>query len=208
VKRALVLAALAVVVVIAAAATRAVWAGGRALDDGDAALARGDHAEAIASWRRAARWYVPVVGASDDAFARLARLGTEAEQKGDVATARAAWQAARGAALAIRGATAPFDERRREADAHLATLLAADGNPGAGATVEERATWHARVLAGAARPTRGWLVLALAGLVALVIGGGMLAGVRPPTRSARSGRTGEVLLALGAAAWLAGVVLA
>lgn len=202
-KRALVLAVVALVVVIAAAATRAVWAGGRALDDGDAALARGDHGEAIASWRRAARWYVPLVGASDDAFDRLARLATEAEAKGDVGTARLAWQAVRGGALAIRGATAPFDDRRRAADAHLAALNAQDANPGAGATIEARTAWHARVLAGAARPTRGWLVLALAGLAALVVGGGLVvAGDR--TRA----RTAEVVLALGAAAWLAGVILA
>lgn len=202
-KRGLVVAAIALVVVIAAAATRAVWSGGRALDDGDAALARGDHAEAIASWRRAARWYVPLVGASGDAFDRLARLGTEAEARGDVATARAAWQAVHGAALAIRGATAPFDERGREADAHLAKLLAADANPGAGATVEERTAWHAKVLAGAARPTRGWLVVALAGLVALVIGGAMILGGDRERR-----RWAEIVVALGAAAWLAGVVLA
>jgi len=203
VKRALALAVIAVVVVLAAAATRAVWAGGRALDDGDAAMARGDHAEAIASWRRAARWYVPLVGASEDAFDRLAKLATEAEARGDVATARLAWQAVHGATLAIRGATAPFDDRRRAADAHVARLLAADPNPGAGATVDERTAWHARVLAGAARPTRGWLVLALAGLAALVVGGAMLAaGER--TRL----RTAELVLALGAAAWLAGIVLA
>ena len=202
-KRALVLAAIAVIVVIAAAATRAVWAGGQALDAGDRALAAGDPAEAIASWRRAARWYVPLVGASEDAFDRLARLATEAEARGDVATARAAWQAVRGAALAIRGATAPFDDRRRAADAQLARLFAADPNPGAGGTVEARTAWHARVLAGAARPTRGWLVLALAGLVALVIGGALVvAGDRERRRIA------EAALALGAAAWLAGVVLA
>lgn len=202
-KRGLVVVAVALVVVIAAAATRAVWSGGRALDDGDAALARGDQAEAIASWRRAARWYVPLVGASGDAFDRLARLGKEAEARGDVATARAAWQAAHGSALAIRGATAPFDDRRREADAHLATLLAADANPGAGATVEERTAWHAKVLDGAARPAHGWLVVALAGLAALVIGGALiLVGDRARRRTA------EIVLALGAAAWLAGIVLA
>jgi hypothetical protein len=203
VKRALVVAAIAVVVVVAAAATRAVWAGGRALDDGDAALARGDHDEAIASWRRAARWYVPVVGASADAFARLARLAAEAEARGEVATARLAWQAVRGAAISIRGATAPFDDRRREADAHLARLLAADPNPGAGATVEARTAWHAQVLAASPRPTRAWLALALAGLAALVAGGALvIAGDRARRRTA------ELVLALGAAAWLAGIVLA
>jgi len=166
---------------------------------------------------------VPLVGASDAAFARLARLGTEAEKKRDIETARLAWQAVHGAALAIRGATSPFDDRRREADKHLAALYALDVNPGApvslrpvapsldggaGANVEERTAWHARVLAGAARPTRGWLVIALAGLAALVVGGAMLVVGDPSTRSARSGRTAEVVLALGAAAWLAGVVLA
>jgi hypothetical protein len=189
----------AIVIVLAAAATRAVWAGNDALDAGDAALARGDDAEAIAWWRRAARWYVPLVGPSDAAFDRLARLGAEAEAKGDNLTARDAWQAVRGAALAIRGATAPFDDRRRTADAHLAKLLAASPNPGAGATVDERITWHARVLAGAARPTRGWLVLALGGLVAMIAGGTLLATRR---------RHAEIALAVGAAAWFAGIVLA
>lgn len=202
--RVLVLVVTAALVVVAVAATRAVWEGGSALDDGDAALARGDRAEAIASWRRAARWYVPVVGVTGDAFDRLERLAGAAEAEGDTATALAAWQAVRGAAVAIRGATAPFDDRRRAADARIAAILAVQpaAATAAGATVVARTAWHTRILEGAVRPTRPWLALAVLGLAAMIAGGALAASATARTRHA------SLILALGAAAWLAGVTLA
>jgi hypothetical protein len=204
VTRALVLVVTAALVVVAVAATRAVWEGRGALADGDAALVRGDRAEAIASWRRAARWYVPAVGATGDAFDRLERLAGAAEAEADTAAALAAWQAVRGAAVAIRGATAPFDDHRRAADVRIAALLAAQPTAAtaAGATALARTAWHARILDGAVRPTRGWLVLAALGLAAMIVGGALAASAATRTRHA------SLILALGAAAWLAGVTLA
>jgi len=202
-KRGAILVVLAVVVLFAAAATRATWAGHAALDDGDAALRRGDSVDAIAHYQRAARWYVPLVGATETALARLERLAGEAEQAGDRGTAQAAWTAVRSATIAIRGATAPFDDARARADQHLAALLATATNPAAGDTVEARTAWHARVLAAGARPARPSLWLAVAGLIILLVGG--IEAMRAyPARL----RRGLLIFASGSALWLLGLLLA
>jgi hypothetical protein len=195
-KRAIMVVVVCLLVVLGAAAVRARWAGGDALDRGDAAMKRGDVPAAIGHWERAARWYVPVVGVTGDALARLERVATEADRAGDSDTAFAAWQAVRSATLAIRGASAAFDDHRARADARLAVLLGAQVNPSAGATAEARTAWHAAVLAGTTRPTRAWLLLALAGLAALLAGGTIAALAHDrDTRDARQLRRGLLLSA-------------
>ena len=198
--RTVVVAVVVVALALAVAAGRAVWEGGRALDDGDAAARRGDTAEAIASWRRAARWYVPVVGATGDALDRLERTATEAEGRGDPATALAAWQAERTALVAIRGAIEPFADRRARAEARLAALLAAPPAPAAGDTADQRAAWHRQALAGAGGVERAWLVVAAVGLALWLAGSVALAR--------KGGTRGVALVGAGAALWLAGLLLA
>lgn len=150
-KRTLLLALLCAVIVLTAAATRAVVAGRAALADGDAALRRNDPAAAIVHWRRAARWYVPLAGTTADALSRLSTLAAAAETRGDTATAQAAWLAVRTAVISLRGLTAPHDELRRRADARLAVLLATPDNPSAGATADARARYHLDVLSSSRR---------------------------------------------------------
>lgn len=202
-KRALVIVVLAAVVLFAAAALRATWAGRAALDDGDAALRRGDSATAIAHYQRAARWYVPLVGATGDALTRLERLAAEAEQAGDRGTAQAAWTAVRSATIAIRGATAPFDDAGARADQHLAALLAAAPNPAAGDTAPARTAWHARVLAAGARPTRPTLWLAAIGLIILLVG-----GIETLRAYPQHLRRGLAIFGSGSALWLLGLFFA
>ncbi|HVV82003.1 MAG TPA: hypothetical protein VHE35_02945 [Kofleriaceae bacterium] len=200
----------AVALVLAVAATRAVWLGGEALRDGDAAAARGDRAAAISSWRTAARWYVPVVGSTAAALHRLAGVAQEAEAAGDPATALAAWQAIHTSIHSIEGLTSPFRGALREADAHLATLLAAAPGPKVG-TPADREAWHAAVMAGAPRTSRWMLLLAALGLATWLAGGvelvrrGLRAdGSLAPARFVRA----AITIAAGAGVWLAAIALA
>lgn len=206
----MILAGLALV--LAVATTRAVWLGGQALDDGDAAAAKGDRAAAIVAWRTAARWYVPGVGASGPALARLERAALAAEAERDPATALAAWQAIRTSIRSIQGLTAPFGARLARADARIAALLAAQPGPSAaGKTVEERAAWHARVLAGAPRTSRPMLILAALGLATWLAGGVDLVrrGLTPDGALRRAAATrAAVTIVVGVALWLVGVALA
>lgn len=205
-----ILAALALV--LAVAATRAVWLGGRALAEGDAAAARGDRVGAIAAWRTAARWYVPGVGASGPALARLEKAALAAEEAKDPATALVAWQALRTSIRSIEGLTSPFAGRLARADQRIAAILAAQPGPtAAGKTAEERAAWHRAVLAGAPRTSRAMLVLAALGLATWLVGGAVLVrrGLRADNSFARGhALRAAVLIAAGVALWLTGIALA
>ncbi len=198
--------------VLAVAATRAVWLGGQALAAGDAAAARGDRAAAIASWRTAARWYVPGLGASAAALTRLERTATAAEAAGDPAAALVAWQAIRTSIRSVQGLTSPFAARLARADARIAALLAAAPGPvGTGNTAEERAAWHRAVLAGAPRTSRAMLVLAALGLATWLAGGVTLVrrGLRADGTLVRSpALRATVTIVVGVALWLVGVALA
>lgn len=200
-KRALVITLLGATIVLGAAAVRAVWEGRAALDDGDAALRRGDAAAAIVHWRRAARWYVPLAGATADALSRLQTLAAAAETRGDTATAQSAWLAVRTATISLRGATAPFDDVRARADARLAVLLAASDNPSAGLTADARALYHTDVLATSTRPTRALFLVAALGLL-LMLTGATLALTRRPLH-----RRPLILFAAGTGLWLVGLLL-
>ena len=201
-----------VALVLAVAATRAVWLGERALDAGDAAAARGDRAQAIASWRTAARWYVPGVGASGPALARLERVATEAEAAGDRAAALAAWQAVRTSIRSVQGLTSPFADRLARAEQHVAALLAAEPNPASAARPEaERVAWHRAMLAAAPRTSRAMLLLAALGLVTWLAGGVDLVrrGLRADGGLVRGhAARATITIAAGAALWLTALALA
>ena len=205
----LVLAALALV--LAVAATRAAWLGGRALDDGDAAAARGDRAEAIAAWRTAARWYLPGVGASAPALTRLEKAARAAEAAGDPATALAAWQAIHTSVRSIQGLTSPFADRLARADERIAALLAARPGPRVAADEAGRAAWHRAILAEAPTTSRVMLILAALGLATWLIGGVVLVrrGFRVDGTLARAPAIrAAVTIAAGVALWLVGIALA
>lgn len=112
--------ALALVVVVTAALAR-VSSGHRAVEECDAALARQDDVEAIVFARAAAEARCPGCEAPELGYARLEAIAKDAEGRGDLATAVAAWRAVRAATLA----TAVLDRapaRRERADAAIARL--------------------------------------------------------------------------------------
>jgi hypothetical protein len=110
----------AFVVVLAAWASRRSD-GRKSLDAAEAALARGETFEAIALSRKAAEARCPGCDAPDRAYAKLATLAAEAEQRGDNRTALGAWRAVRAASLAttVLSRSSP---RRSKAEGEIARL--------------------------------------------------------------------------------------
>lgn len=116
--------AVLVVALVVLATLAVAWAGRasegrRALADADAALSRGDTADAILAARVAAEARCPACTAPEGGFARLEKIAKDAEARGDDATAFAAWRATRSALLATT-VTGGTSSRRAHADNELA----------------------------------------------------------------------------------------
>lgn len=112
------------VLVLAALTARMIVQGEAELKTSDAAFDRGDLPEAVLHARRAAISYAPGAPHVAAAFARLRAIALGAEATGDVAMARRAWGAMRGAALETRHPFASRDEELARADENLARLSA------------------------------------------------------------------------------------
>jgi hypothetical protein len=190
--------------------TRAVWEGRVALADGDRALAAGDREGAIRWWRRAARWYVPLAPHVASAYDRLESIGREAEERGDLATALAAWQGVRGSILATRSFYVPHEERLEPANRRIAAVLARmeGAAPDAGQSEAERTAWHYRLLERDEAPDVGWTLVALLGFAAWLGGGALFAwrGISAEDRLVtRAATTAGLLIASGLVLWLLGL---
>jgi hypothetical protein len=220
---------------LAAVVTRAVWAGSRALADGDAAQQRGDLAQAVDLWRQAARWYVPGASHVEAAYQRLENLARAAEQGGDVDTALAAWTGVRSSILATRSFYLPHAERLEPANQRIAVLMAAreralePGASGAGsgdaagsgnapapplpadASGDPAAAWHYERLALVPGPSVAWSVLAILGF-ATWLAGGLIFALRGVTHDdrlvPRTAAYAGILVAVGLVLWLLGLSLA
>jgi hypothetical protein len=200
----------ALVAIIALATLAVAWAGRvsegrRALADADAALARGDTAEAILGARIAAEARCPACSAPDEGFTRLEKIAKDAEARGDDATAFAAWRATRSALLAT-SVTSTSSARRTRADNEIARFahrldaaaVAAGALPTPAATEERvRATLtESDVPAGT--------TFALVGLGAIVF---LAAAARFAFAKAERSRVDLGLAATGAAVAVAGALL-
>jgi hypothetical protein len=209
-RRSIALAAAAVVFCLGVVVTRAVWEGRGALSDGDRAAQAGDLPGAIALWRRAARWYVPLAPHVGDAYARLESLAAEAESRGDTATALAAWNGVRSSILATRSFYTPESERLGPANQHIAALMArvegAAADPGK--SEAERTGWHLALLQRDEAPSVPWVLVALAGF-AMWIGGGLrfaLRAITPDdTMVTRIALTSGILVGVGLFLWMLGL---
>lgn len=209
-RRRLAAALLVVAVAGGVVVTRAVWDGRRALADGDRAAAAGDREGAIRGWRRAARWYLPLAPHVAGAYDRLEALAAEAETRGDLATALAAWQGVRGSILATRSFYVPFEERLEPANRHIAALLGRMEGAAvdAGRTEAERTAWHHRLLQRDEAPDVGWTLVALVGFVVWLGGGALFAwrGISAADRLVpRAATTAGLLVASGLILWLLGL---
>lgn len=204
------LVGLAALFCLGAVLTRVFWDGRVALAAGDAAVARGDTAEAIASWRRAARWYAPGAPHVAGAYERLEALARRSEEAGDLSTALEAWRAIRSSALATRSFYVPYAERLAAANERIARLMARLEGPDAdpGKSEAERRDFHLSLLLRDPAPRTGWTILALVGFAAW-IGGGLLfafRGLGPDDRlDRRQAIRAGLLVAAGLLSWMLGL---
>jgi len=204
-QRALVIAAI-VLAGLGSLGLRAVLKGRAALAEGDAALAAGRPADAIAAWETAARWHLPGAPHVGEAYARLVRLAA-----GDPRHALAAWRAVRGAARATRSLwTAPHAEDLAAADAAIARLSADDPEAAraGGPDHAARVAWHLGALARDPRPRPAAVALACLGIAAWLAGVAHLVrrGLDASGRLVRRPVLAAAALTLGGlAAWLLGL---
>lgn len=121
-------AALAValgLVLLAAAAIRVTVSGHRELARGRDLLAAGQTEEGVASLGRAARWYLPALGAHRAARESLMEIGAAREAAGDAAGALTAFRHVRGAILGSRWLFTPDADLLDTANDRIAVLMAA-----------------------------------------------------------------------------------
>jgi hypothetical protein len=207
--------------------TRAVWAGARALANGDAAEQRGEFALAIDLWRQAARWYVPGATHVDAAYERLDALARASEARGDLDTALAAWRGVRSSILATRSFYLPHAERLEPANRRIAVIMAAlERAPARGAGDattapaivlpddigdDAGAVWHHQRLAPVPGPSPFWSLVAILGFATWLTGGLVFAlrGVTPDDRLVpRTAAYAGILVACGLLIWFLGLYLA
>ena len=147
--------------------SRSEWLAGhgaerRALGQADAAARSAGLDEAVIHYRRAARWYAPGSGYVTRSLDALARIGTAAEQQGDLARALDAHRAIRSAILGARSVYTPHADRLAQANGRIARLSAAV--QGEKQSAEARAkleAWHLTALRQDTAPAVGWSVLAV-----------------------------------------------
>jgi hypothetical protein len=179
--------------------------GRRALAEADAALARGDTADAVFAARIAAEARCPGCAAPGEGFSLLEKIAKDAEARGDDTTAFAAWRATRSALIATAVASAS-STRRVHADNEVARFahrldaaaVAAGAAPSPAAAEDRlRATMAESEVPGG--PT--FAIVGLGGLVFLA------AAARFATSKADGGRVELGLAAGGAALAAAGALL-
>jgi hypothetical protein len=116
--------ALAAAVVLAVIWTRAATSASAELDAANAARAAGRIDEAIERYQYALRWYTPFAEAPQFARRALEQIASEAQARGDRATAIDALQRLRGGVRAISGHRPFFDDEAPTINRRLAGLLA------------------------------------------------------------------------------------
>ncbi len=129
--RARALAGLALASVLAVGVTRQVTTGARAMQTSDEALAVGDRMGAVLGARVAAEALLPGSPYPRRGMERLAHLARDAEARGDLALAGAAYRAMRAAVAETRAAVGDHAAWREEARAGLARVGAKEDADGA-----------------------------------------------------------------------------
>ncbi|NMC68439.1 MAG: hypothetical protein GYA57_00050 [Myxococcales bacterium] len=183
---------------------------GAGIEDPRRALLR----EAIVRYREAALWYLPGNPYGRRAVERLLLIGQRGEQDADDDLALYAYRAARSAIQATRTFAVADPDGLSRADRGIARVSARLERPAAGAepaTPAERERRHRARLAEADDPDPWYSLLAGAG-VALWIAGAFVFVLRGLDERCRlrlgpAVRAGLVV-AVGVAAWLAGLALA
>ena len=140
------------------------------LDAARLAADGGDSEQALAHYRRAARFYLPGSPYHVRALDQLAAIGRDADAAGDIDRALAAYRAIRGSIMAARSFYIPERERLAAADQRIAALMAEQPAPGmdAGKSKAQLRAEHLALLQASPDPSLGWTVVLLAGFFAFV----------------------------------------
>jgi hypothetical protein len=149
---------------------RVVASARQELAEADASLAEGKVDSAVVHYRRAARWYAPASPYHVRALERLARLGHDAEVKGDIERALHAYRSLRGAIMATRSLYMPEPARLAAANRRIATLMAELPPPGmdAGKSKAQLRNEHLALLETIPGPNMFWTCVLLLGFACWV----------------------------------------
>lgn len=189
---------------LAAVAVRVAISGNRELDRGRDLLAAGRVEEGVAALGKAARWYLPGLGAHREALESLMRVAETREAAGDAAGALTALRHVRGSILGSRWLITPDADLLATANDRIAVLMAAQDAALRGDTALDAAA-HRTVLDRDAVPSAGRSALAV-GLFLAWVGSAAITvwrGLRPD-----GGVRGRILVPWSAlsllllAAWL------
>jgi hypothetical protein len=144
---------------------RVVTSSASELHAGDEYREHGQLDAAVVHYRRAARWYAPGSPFHVEALGKLGRIGADAEQRGDVELALAAYRAVRAAIMSTRSFYVPEPERLRAADERIASLMAGLPPPAmdAGKSREQLRKEHLALLQADPGPSVLWSLVLLAG---------------------------------------------
>jgi len=171
VPRAIVTAALSLLVLIAVLSVRALFEARSARARAEVALARADVDVAIAELRGAGRWYALVNPYATSALDALERIAGQAAAHGDAARALSAQRAIHASIHAGRWFFTPEAERLARADRAIAQLMAREVPPelDAATTPGQRSDAYEAALR-VTRPRELWVASALLGFVTWVSG--------------------------------------
>jgi hypothetical protein len=192
---------LAIVVILGVMTYRALRDGRAALENSERAFDRGDLPNAVLHARKAVLAYAPGVPHVRAGVERLRAVAVGAEAAGDLASARLAWGALRGALLEVRHLRQPLAADLSEADRNLARLAVRRSvggtNQAAAVAIRRELSRVPGIAAWASALLSAGFLLAVAGLgvVALV-------GVTREGRILRAPFSmGLALFVAGAACW-------
>jgi hypothetical protein len=194
---------------------RAIFDGTASMHRSDELLAQGEVDGSIALALHAARLYVPLAPHVRAAFDRMRQVALDAELRGDRETALLAWESVRAASRSTRTFWTPYADRAREADEHIAGLLASQPSTGVQAPVpkEVLAREQRAKLQSDSLPRPWTIVLMYAGLAGWLAGAwralsAMEREVRRMPARFGFGSAASERIVTGAALAIAGVVAA
>ncbi len=127
----------------------------------DAALAKGDHREAILHYERAILWYLPMGGYVEPAAEALWRLGNQLEDK-DKKLALETFRSLRSSFYATRSFYTPGQEWIDRSDQKIASLMAQEppySEADKKKTIEQRTEEALTILKRPQRPNVGWSIV-------------------------------------------------
>src|SRR5712664_2832217 len=137
---------------------------------GEEAYTRSEYKVAITHYERTIKWYTPLSRVVQNAVERLWQLGTEAEARGDLSMALAAYQTLRSSLYAVQSFYIPYQSWIPKSEERIAPLLAKTkigAEPRADKLVQDT-TRFAMQLQRHVGPHLGWSILVEIGFLGWV----------------------------------------